>query len=489
MFPALKVDFFSHQGHLVPTARDRLIQGQGAWNIVLGPGRVWSEPADRGYSRASFPFTLVSSQASRTHNGMATFLFDQTHVSVLRFQIVQEAAPRAKFDGWGQAAMRYTPFQLPNQSAETQRFTAELARRTPIQSWAKLEQAYDPQKLDRIDATADRKNITLSGLIIDDVVYARSCRTRWGDYPYCAQMRHGVYSVSKSLGALVAMLRLAQKYGDGVFDLRIMDYVNIDSSHAGWHKVTFGDALNMATGIGDLEPRRVSGYVETDSTALAAEIFSARTTNEKLKLIAAFGNYPWGPGEVFRYRSSDTFVLTVAMDRFIKSQEGPDAALWSLITREVLQPIGIDHMPVLHTSEPGGERGIPLLDIGMLPSLDEAAKLSRLLRNGGRHKGKQILSAAKLDEALGNSIPQGLPTGWPIKDGETYYHMSLWLHPFKAQSGKLFRIPAMSGAGGNYLIFMPNGITAFRFADGRYNRPGTWDSTGLREVADYIRPF
>ena len=326
-------------------------------------------------------------------------------------------------------------------------------------------------------------------MIIDDVVYARECRTRWGDYPYCAQMRHGVYSVSKSLGALVAMLRLAQKYGEGVFDLRITDYVDIDSRHAGWRKVTFGDALNMATGIGDLEPRRVSGYVETDSTTLAGRIFAARTTNEKLKLIAAFGDYPWGPGQVFRYRSSDTFVLTIAMDRFIKSQEGPDADLWGLITREVLQPIGIDHLPVLHTAEPDGARGIPLLDIGMLPTLDEVAKLSLLLRNGGRHRGKQILSAAKLAEALGNAIPQGLPTGWPIKDGETYYHMSLWLHPFRAQSGKRVRIPAMSGAGGNYLIFNPNGITSFRFADGRYNSPGTWDSTGLREVADYIRPF
>ncbi|MCK4987390.1 MAG: ABC transporter permease subunit [Desulfobacterales bacterium] len=488
-FPALKVDFFTYEGHLVPTARNRILPGKGSWNIVLGPGRVWSEPGDNGYSRASFPFTLVRSQASRTHNGIATFLFDHAHVSALRFQIVQESAPRSKFDGWGQTAMTYTPSRLPNQSAETRHFADELARRTPIQSWAELEQSYDPQKLDRIDATGNRKNITLSGLIIDDVVYARDCRTRWGDYPYCAQMRHGVYSVSKSLGALVAMLRLAQKYGDGVFDLRITDYVDIDSSHAGWRKVTFSDALNMTTGIGDIEPRRVSSYVETDSTALAGKIFGAQTTNEKLKLSAAFGNYPWGPGEVFRYRSSDTFALAVAMDRFIKSKEGPDADLWGLITREVLQPIGINHMPVLHTTEPGGARGIPLLDIGMLPTLDEVAKLVKLLRNGGRHRGEQILSAAKLDEALGNSIPQGLPTGWPIDDGETYYHMSLWLHPFRAQSGRLVRIPAMSGNGGNYVIFMPNGITAFRFADGRYNNPDTWDSSGLRRVADYIRPF
>jgi hypothetical protein len=32
-------------------------------------------------------------------------------------------------------------------------------------------------------------------------------------------MRHGVFSVTKSLGAALALLRLAQKYGDAVPDV------------------------------------------------------------------------------------------------------------------------------------------------------------------------------------------------------------------------------------------------------------------------------
>jgi CubicO group peptidase (beta-lactamase class C family) len=489
-FPALEVNFFSYQDRLVPVERNKLLKSEkSTWNIILAPGRIWSEPGDNGYSRASFPFTLVHYKWSQTHNGIATFLFDDKYASALRFQIVQEAAPLAKFDAWGQTDMKYLSSPLPDKTALTQQFVNELAHRTPIRSWTELEEAYDPKMLDSIDGTHNRENITLSGLIIDDVVYARACRTRYGDYPYCDQMRHGVYSISKSLGAMLAMLRLARKYGDGVFDLRIKDYVDIASNHDGWSDVTFGDTLNMATGIGDIEPRKVSTYVESDSTALTGKILEARTTNEKLKLIAAIGNYPWGPGEVFRYRTPDTFVLAVAMDRFIKSKEGPDADLWSFLTREVLQPIGIARMPVLHTTEPNHAHGIPLFGIGMLPTLDEVAKLVKLLRNGGRHQGEQILSSTKLDEALGKAMPPGLPTGRPIEDGETYYHMSLWLHPFKAQSGKLFRIPAMSGHGGTYVIIMPNGISAFRFADGRYNIPGTWDSSDLRKVADYIRPF
>jgi CubicO group peptidase (beta-lactamase class C family) len=385
--------------------------------------------------------------------------------------------------------MKYLPAPLQDQIVLAKQFAKELAHQTPVRVWAELEQTYDPIMLDMIDETNNRENITLSGLIIDDAVYARPCRTRWGDYPYCDQMRHGVYSISKSLGAMLAMLRLAEKYGDDVFDLKIKDYVDITSKHDGWREVTFGDTLNMATGIGDIEPRQVSGYVSEDSTALAKKIFKTQATNEKLKLIAAFGNYPWGPGEVFRYRTSDTFVLAAAMDRFIKSKEGQNADLWSFITREVFQPIGIAHMPVLHTIEPNRARGIPMLGIGMFPTLGEVAKLVKLLRNGGQHKGEQILSEKMLDKAIGKAMSPGLPTGWQLDDGETYYNMSLWLHPYKAKNGCFLRIPAMSGHGGSYVIIMPNGITAFRFADGRENSPGTYDSSGLRKVADYIRPF
>jgi len=491
-FPALKINFFTYKEHLVPVDRNKLLKGEGStWNIILASGRIWSEPADNGYSRASFPFTLIPSKSNfgQTHNGIATFLFNEKHVSQLRFQIVQEAAPEEIFDAWGQAGMKYLPSPLQDQIVLTQQFAKELAHQTPIRTWTELEQTYDPIILDMIDETNNRENITLSGLIIDDAVYARPCRTRWGDYPYCGQMRHGVYSISKSLGAMLTMLRLAQKYGDGVFDMKIKDYVDIASNHDGWREVTFGDTLNMATGIGDIEPRQVSGYVNEGSTALARRIYKTQATNEKLKLIAAFGNYPWEPGEVFRYRTSDTFVLAVAMDRFIKSKEGQNADLWNLITREVLQPIGIAHMPVLHTIEPNRARGIPMLGIGMLPTLGEVAKLVKLLRNGGQHKGEQILSAKMLDEAIGKAMSPSLPTGWQLDDGETYYNMSLWLHPYRAKNGCFLRIPAMSGHGGSYVIIMPNGITAFRFADGRENSPGTYDSSGLRKVADYIRPF
>ncbi len=88
-----------------------------------------------------------------------------------------------------------------------------------------------------------------------------------------------------------------------------------------------------------------------------------------------------------------------------------------------------------------------MLGIGMLPTLGEVAKLVKLLRNGGQHKGEQILSAKMLDEAIGKAMSPGLPTGWQLDDGETYYNMSLWLHPYRAKDGCFLRIcPANTGS-------------------------------------------
>jgi hypothetical protein len=95
--PAFSIAFFTQGEHLVPVVRD-IVQPPGT--IIISPGKVWSEPGDQGMSRASFPFVLVNQLANATHNGLATFLYNETRVSALRLQVVQETAAWAKFDFW-----------------------------------------------------------------------------------------------------------------------------------------------------------------------------------------------------------------------------------------------------------------------------------------------------------------------------------------------------------------------------------------------------
>jgi CubicO group peptidase (beta-lactamase class C family) len=458
------VAFFTHGEHLVPAVRD-IVQPPGT--IILSPGKVWSEPRDRGMSRASFPFVLVNESNNAAHNGLATFLYDDTRVSALRLQVVQETAAWAKFDFWGQAPLTYTPGPLANEDALRAQFVSELQHQTAIRPWSELPASAGTTLLERFDGDAIPADISANGLIADGVIYLRGCHTRYGLYPYCRHMRHGVFSVTKSLGAAVALLRLAQKYGDEVFDLKIKDYVTVTAAHDGWERITFGDALNMAIGIGDLAPQREpNDPLADENKPKMSKWIRARTAKEKLDIGFSYDKYPWGSGEVFRYNSTHTFVLAAAMDSFLKRRAGPNAHLWNMVVTEVFHPIGILHTPMMHTLETDGGRGIPLLAFGLYPTIDDIAKLTTLLQNGGRYQGRQLLSASKLAEALFNAETTGLPTGAKNRFGDALYHLSFWSVPYRTNNGCSFQIPYMSGYGGNLVVLLPNGISAFRFADG-----------------------
>jgi hypothetical protein len=297
-------------------------------------------------------------------------------------------------------------------------------------------------------------------------------------------MRHGVFSVTKSLGAAVALLRLAQSYGEQVFDLKIKDYVAVTAAHDGWERVTFADALNMATGVGDNVPRRDLEAPFADENRNIFAFLQALTATRKLALAFVAGRYPWGPGEVLRYNSTQTFVLAAAMDGFLKRQRGPQAQLWDMVVAEVLQPLGIFHAPMLHTQEPGGGRGIPHLLQGLYPTIDDVAKLTTLLQQGGRHQGQQLLSAAKLAEALDTTDARGLPSGQRNRFGEGRYHLSFWSVPYRTTTGCHFQIPYMLGYGGNLVVLLPNGVSAFRFADAFH-----FDLEAMVLAGEAIRPF
>ncbi len=155
-----------------------------------------------------------------------------------------------------------------------------------------------------------------------------------------------------------------------------------------------------------------------------------------------------------------TFVLAAAMQEFLVRQEGPQARLWDLMMREVYEPIGIRYFPMMHTRELDGSRDIPLMGIGLYPTVDDVAKISTLLQNRGRHQGMQLLSARGLDDALFKT-GHGMPTGERSSAGMHLYSMSFWSLPRRA--GRCFaQTPYMEGYGGNFVLLQANGVSAFR---------------------------
>jgi CubicO group peptidase (beta-lactamase class C family) len=491
LFPGVSLHFVSHGEYLVPVERNIIAppESDSYWQIYVAPGRVWSERNDDGMSRASFPFFLTNLFENETYNGIATFLYDDDSVSQLRYQIVQQLSPflvETKFIAWNQQPIAYEPEDMAAERLIAD-FEQELADRLVWRDWSKLEEKYGPELFSDFDTGIDPNLVVAGGLVIDGEVYVHSMATPYGDYPYPHEMRHGVWSVTKTLTGLVTLMRMAKKYGDEILDYKIKDYVHVTADHDGWDNVTFRHAMSMATGIGpgstNINPNVFSdGNYDVDLDDYITWMF-APTVQTKLDELFKVPNYPWGPGEVARYRDRDIFVAAAALDGLYRSKEGGDANLWQMMLDEVYGPIGVHHLPMSRTWETD-RPGVPLLAWGVYVTIDDVAKIAGLIQSGGIYDGVQLLSKAGLAEALYKTDIRGLPTGASNKYGINTYHLTVWHENYTTSSGKTYTIPSMNGYGGNIVKLMPNGMIGFRMGNG-----GSKPVEQIIVIADKIRPF
>lgn len=497
VFPPAELQFATVDGDLVPATQDVIRAGSSGhgrsfWDLIVQPGKVWSEPGEGAWSRAAFPFALVNSLEGETHNGLATFAYRGREVTNLRFQIVQQTAPYWVSDyftaaGIAQASRR----SGPDSQAFVKTYRDSLADRMIVGTWAELAAEVGSNRLAGFDAGLPPEQTILAGLDYRGKFYLQFCSSAAGELPWCDRARFGVWSATKALANETALLRLAQKFGPEVFELKIADYVPEAASYPAWRAVRFEDAIDMATGIGNgsakREPNNISdGYIDPTYD----EWYGARSERDKVKALLAIGRaYPWGPGKVARYRDQDMFVLGVAMDRFLKSREGAKADLWSMLENEVFLPVGIHYAPINRTIEPDGRRGQPLMAFGYYPTIGDMVKIARLYQHGGRRGGMQILYSPRI-RALFDARPSiGLPTGINTRFGETFYYNAFWMNAYGQRGGCKFQYPVMEGWGGNLVALLPNGLTAIRLAKSPHDDARSGDPSDLAVVGNRIAPF
>jgi len=125
----------------------------------------------------------------------------------------------------------------------------------------------------------------------------------------------------------------------------------------------------------------------------------------------------------------------------------------------------------------------------LLLSMDNIARLGKLILDGGRIGDAQILQPDMLDEFFAPRHARGLPTGIQLEAGEVHYHAGIWRLPYRSRAGELLWIPSMRGYGGQIIQTLPNGITAFRFGFDSYETEERYDALKLVKLADAIRPF
>jgi CubicO group peptidase (beta-lactamase class C family) len=457
IFPGITMDFISHEGELIPI-RDKILvnglQTNSLWNVLIGTGKVWHEAIDGEWSRASFPLSLTDSYIGQVRNCVATFVYKEDSISNVCVQCSQETADLNELQVGNMRTMLsagYRPGTYPETNSVIERRNHMVSNRLPVHALSAIDTeneiaGYFEKSLYTNASTS------LGAIIADGEVYLQPPKTRHGLYPYPEEMRHAVYSVSKSMTGALALFYLAERYGETIFNALISDHVPALSTHPAWQGVTFSHTLNMVTGTEGGE-----------GGALLYEILiKARTAEEAITSIASLGSGSGDPGEVFNYATTNLFVLSCAMQHYVEEKEGMGISYWDLVHENVLVPLGAANFILRRTIEADGSEGLPLLGYGAWPTLDEAAKIAMLFSNEGIYRGQQLLNREKCREALGRTDWKGISTGNDYRGD--YYRHSFWVTNVRANGCKT-EVTYMLGYGGNYVWFFPSGVIAIRFMD------------------------
>ena len=122
--PAFSFEFVQNGSHLIPVRQGLIFTGSPSWNYILGPGRVWNEKSDSGYTRASFPFAIA------WHNGLSQppfFLFISAPCASKIFTVSASSLCTAKKRAVGHPAGESSAFAPFSSSIDINRMSPLLA--------------------------------------------------------------------------------------------------------------------------------------------------------------------------------------------------------------------------------------------------------------------------------------------------------------------------------------------------------------------------
>ncbi len=475
--------FVQNGSYFIPAQQGLIYTGNADWNYIIGPGRVWLENSDNGYMRVALPFALVQRNQNCVHNGEMTFLFNSSkspNVSNVYYQITKETCYPMTFNMWGQVTATYTPGKVANDTAIENAEAAEVTNRMPTKPFSVLTTDFPSAGLMLSNFTKAFTNpsaITTYGLVINGTNYSsgNNCQTRFGNYAFCGDMRLPSYSIAKSAFADTAMMRLGELYGTGVYSLLIKSYVPQYVDGGNWNSTTFTDASDMATGN-----YNSSSYMSDENSTQTSNFLDAEAYNSKIADAFVFKNHFSTPDTVWVYQSVAQFILTQGMNAYLRQQQGSSADIFNRVLNDVYTPIDISQGGQTTIRTDNSTTGKPNGYYGLLLIQDDVAKIGNFLNNGnGVINGTQILEPTRLQESLfRNPNVTGLltsmvtdpDTGKAVYPNSMFYKDSYWgktMTPGEfPQYSCTFRVPFMSGYGGNTVLLLPNGVTYYIFSEG-----------------------
>jgi len=459
--PAFDLAFVQSGDRIIPLQRGLIRTQNAAWDILVDVGRIWQEGPDGDFSRAAIPFALQERNANCTHNGVITFVYDSAGtVSRAAYQISAETCAYFQYDMWGMAQLAFEPGPHPDAAGVRANFEKEVAQRIPVKPFIALKTDHPSLDLKAFGAPEDisPEHLTTYGVMIDGVHYRGACQTRQGLYPFCEDMALPSYSTAKSIFAGLALMRLEHLY-PGASQALIADYVP-ECAIAGWEGVTFGHALDMATGR-----YRDLGGEKDENAAVQDGFFLEPNHPEKIERACTFYPRKEAPGRTWVYHTSDHYILGTAMQAFLREREGADADIYQTV---LVDPIwsALHLSPVAaKTRRTRGPVNQPYVGWGLTFLPDDLAKLAHFFHiDRGRVDGQALVDAESLAGAMQrNATDPGLPA--PGKG--VRYNNGVWALDAAAFAGckTPLWVPFMSGFGGISVVMMPNDILYYYVSD------------------------
>jgi hypothetical protein len=472
---AFSFQFMQNGSYIIPAQQGLLYTGNADWNYIVGPGRVWIENSDNGYMRAAMPFNLIQRNQNCVHNGELTFLFSATkspNISNVYYQITKETCYPMKFDEWGMLTATYSPGTVANDTAIENAEAAEVTNRMPTKPFSALATDFPNSGIVLSNFTnlftctsGDPTCITTYGLVINGTNYSSgtNCKTRWGNYAFCDNMRIPSYSTAKTAFTNVALARLGQLYGTGVYDLLIKNFVTPTAGN--WNQTKINDVVDMASGNYDS-----SGYEVDEGSAKMTTFLYDEAYSKKINDAFQFTRNSTTPDTLWIYHSSDMFLAVSAMNLYLQQKQGSSADLFNQVLNDVYIPLNTSQgfRTMLRTDN--SPTGHPTGYLGLFYIQDDIAKIGNWLNNGnGVINNVQVLEPTRLTESLfrnpnvtGLSVPTPGDINFFYKDGTWGKTMTPSQFP---QLNCTFRIAYMSGYGGITVLLLPDGVTYYIFTD------------------------
>ena len=479
--PDLDLDLVQHGDQLLPAHTGPIASSNPYWEFVVGTGKVWREPTDEGYSRASIPFALVEVNANCVHNGVLSFMFRADgRVSRTAYQVSSETCAYFKADLWGLLDTSYSPQPVAQRDTIVQAYVtaaAGLMASRPIGELARDYPGTDVASFAHPD-DVKRGDLTTWGVVVGGVHYAGGCPTRAGEYPFCEQVVLPSYSLAKSMFAALALMRIEKLY-PGTRLERVADHVPECRSSGNWADVSLEKLLDMTSG------NYLSAADRADEYESGVDPGFFLPVTHAAKIDYACNRFPRRapPGERFVYRTSDTYILGSAMSDVVRGKLGVNAD----VVDDVLAP-GVWRAAGLSPRVESVRRtrdvvAQPFTGYGLLLQPDDVAKLARFFESTSTLPGKLLDPAMYRASMQRDQGDRGLRAS---EDGSLVYNNGFWAARVAGLPGCVADqyVPFMSGYGGISVVLMPNDVAYYYFSDG-----GDFHfMRALREAA-YIRPY